>query len=63
MVCAINKIDSNITGLAFAEEVCLKQLPTTAADGFDPTWYALEPNSYSDFGGEIATVARAPIDP
>lgn len=63
MVCAINKIDSNITGLSFAEEVCLKQLPTTGVDGFDPTWYGLEPNSFSDFGGEIATVARAPIDP
>lgn len=57
MVCAINKIDSNLTGLAFAEEECLKQLPTT------PVWYGLEPNSYSDFGGELSTVARAPIDP
>jgi len=63
MVCAINKIDSNITGLAFAEEVCLKQLPATVPDGFEPTWYGLEPNSYSDLGGEISTVARAPIDP
>lgn len=63
MVCAINKIDSNITGLSYAEEVCLKQLPTTADDGFDPTWYALEPNSYSDFGGETTQVARSPIDP
>lgn len=63
MVCAINKIDSNITGLSFAEEVCLKQLPNDADDGFDPTWYGLEPNSYSDFGGEITTVARSPIDP
>jgi len=63
MVCAINKIDSNITGLAYAEEVCLKQLPVLGTDGFDPTWYGLEPNSYSDFGGEISTVARSPIDP
>lgn len=63
MPCAINKIDSNITGLSFAEEVCLKQLPTMGVDGFDPTWYGLEPNSYSDFGGEVSTVARSPIDP
>lgn len=59
--CAINKIDSNITGLAYAEEECLKQLPGVA--GADATWFALEPNSYSDFGGELSTVARAPIDP
>lgn len=52
-----NKIDSNITGLAFAEETALKTLPVT------PVWYGLEPNSYSDFGGELSTVARAPIDP
>lgn len=52
-----NKIDSNITGLAFAEETALKTLPVT------PVWYGLEPNSYSDFGGELSTVARASIDP
>jgi len=63
MVCAINTIKSNITGLAFAEEICYKILPVQGVDGFDPTWYGLEPNSYSDFGGEISTVARSPIDP
>jgi len=57
MTCPVNKIDSNATGLAYAEEECLKTLPTT------PTWRELEPNSYSDFGGEITTVAREPIDP
>lgn len=57
MVCDVNKIDSNISGLSFAEEECLKQLPAT------PVWFGLEPNSYSDFGGEVTTVARAPIDP
>jgi len=61
MTCDVNKIDSNVTGLAFAEEVCLKQLPTVAADGHDPIWYGLEPNSYSDFGGDLSTVARQPI--
>lgn len=59
--CTVNKIDSNVTGLSFAEEVCLKQLPTLAADGHDPIWYGLEPNSYSNFGGKQTTVARQPI--
>lgn len=62
-VCPKYKIDSNDTGLRYAEEVCLKQLPTLLADGFDPTWIALEPNSYSDFGGQVTTVARNPINP
>lgn len=51
------KIDSNITGLRFAEEARIKELPTGAV------WYPLEPNSYSDFGGQISTVARNPINP
>jgi len=54
--CDSNKIDSNLTALNYAEEECLKQLPVT------PTWYGLKPNSYSDFGGELTKVARAPID-
>lgn len=52
-----NKIDSNVTGLRFAEEASLKTLPGS------PVFYALEPNSYADFGGQIATVARNPINP
>lgn len=51
-----NKVDSNVTGLRFAEEASLKVLPVT------PDWYPLEPNSYSDFGGQIKTVARNPIN-
>lgn len=50
-----NKVDSNITGLAFAEELSLKTLPGS------PVWYGLEPNTYSDFGGDLSTVAREPI--
>lgn len=53
-----DKQDSNLTGLSYAEEsAVVKVLPGT------PIWRALEPNSYSDFGGQIATVARSPIDP
>lgn len=56
----MNKIDSNVTGLAFAEEATLKVLPGT--NEADAVWFELEPNSYNDFGGELSTVARAPIN-
>lgn len=62
-VCPTYKIDSNVAGLRYAEEVCLKQLPTLAADGHDPIWIAAEANSFSDFGGQTTTVARNPINP
>lgn len=54
--CPTNKIDSNVTGLRYAWEECLKQLPAS------PVWHALEPNSYNDFGATINTVARNPIN-
>lgn len=58
--CEPRKIDSNRTGLAFAETIC-GRLPTVALDGFDPTWFELEPNSYDEYGGSITTTARSPI--
>lgn len=56
-----DKIDSNLTGLAFAWEESPKVLP--GVDGADAVWQTLEPNSYSDFGGDVKTVARNPINP
>jgi hypothetical protein len=57
MICPKDTIDSNVTGLRFAWERCLKQLWPT------PIWNVLEPNSYSDFGATITTTARNPINP
>lgn len=56
-ICPTYTIDSNITELYIAEEECPGQLPVT------PTWYQQEPNSYSDFGGEVGTMRRETIDP
>lgn len=53
----VNKIDSNITGLAYIEE------DTIGSDTTIPPWRSLEPNSYSDFGGELTTVSPNPISP
>jgi len=50
------KIDSNVTGLRYAEEQSLKVLPSV------PVWNVLEPNSYAEFGGSVTTVARNPIN-
>lgn len=52
----LDKIDSNVTGLRFAEEESYKVLPAA------PVWNSLEPNGYNDFGGEVTTVARNPIN-
>jgi tail tube protein len=53
---AVNKIDSNFTGLRMAVESAAGVLPGS------PVWLALEPNSYDKFGGSIKTVARNPIN-
>lgn len=50
------EIDSNSTGLNIAEQIDFNNL------GGAPVWYALEPNSYSNFGSKINTVARSPIE-
>ncbi len=58
MSCPVNSIDSNSTGLRYAVEECLRELP-----GSGVIWYPLEPNSYGDFGAKVKTVARNPINP
>jgi len=59
----VPKIDSNITGLAYAEEGSLGLLPGEGGLAGSPVWKRLNPNSYNDFGGEIITVAPNPINP
>lgn len=51
------KIDSNVTGLRYSEELSIGTVDPSAV------WRPLEPNAYADFGGEISKVARTPINP
>lgn len=50
-----SRIDSNTSNLSYAVETEPGVLPAT------PVWRQLEPNSYSDFGGQVKTLARSPI--
>lgn len=59
MSCEKPTVSSNVTGLAVAEEECLRQLP--GVGGVDAVWRNLEPNSYPGFGSENSLVARNPI--
>lgn len=59
----LQKIDSNVTGLAYAEEVSLGLLAQEQTSPTQTVWYTLKPNSYADFGGEVEEVASEPIDP
>jgi hypothetical protein len=55
----VKKLDSNVTGLRYAEETTIGVLPVASS----PMWYPLEPNTYNDFGANTKSVARRPINP
>lgn len=56
-LCPSIVINSNDTELFIAEEECPGVLPAT------PEWRQQEPNSYSDFGGDVQTTERKTIHP
>lgn len=57
MYCPNETVESNSTGLRYAWERCLGQLPPY------PVWWPLEPNGYNDFGATYTNTARNPINP
>jgi hypothetical protein len=59
MVCAINSINSNFTGMRICEEECPGQLDAVLAN---QKWYTREVNSYQALGANIKTVTRNPIN-
>lgn len=63
MACENKTIDSNTTGVRIAEEACPGILPDGSVDfPGTPIWNPAEPNSYDDFGGQITTKPRTPIN-
>src|ERR1019366_212862 len=54
----LTKIDSNNTSVRYCKELTIGVLDVAA----NQVWYPLEPNTYSNYGGQIKTVARQPIN-
>lgn len=52
---AVDKIDSNVSGLSIAKEASSGTLPGS------PIWISLQPNSYGNFGAALSTTPRNPI--
>ncbi len=58
MVTPANKVDSNVVATYMAlESNAIGVLP--GASGADAIWYGLEPNSFSDFGGNNTLLSRS----
>ncbi|QYW02045.1 major tail protein [Stenotrophomonas phage Siara] len=53
--CPKKTISSDITGLSYAIEKCLRELPDA------PVWIPLEPNSIDTYGATVTTATRTPI--
>lgn len=60
--CPVKKIDSNTVGLAYADEACPGVLPGEGGFAGTAVWQELDPNSFTDFGGQTTAVARNPIN-
>lgn len=52
----VSKIDSNTSALSFCEEASIGVLPGS------PIWYAVEPNSFKNWGGTYTQTPRNPIN-